>query len=185
MPDEHSAARPERQTLDVIVLRRVLRSPVHGQGRRLGLANRQPADLPRRRHVGLDEGRGNTQRAGDVVEAVRRIVRRQELRGIDLEIEQVANHVRVLGAIEAVEAGWRHMDGGISIELVLEPADQRLVGGRIRPPRTRRRHHAGPKFSHDLFPDSRVVADMGDVERVQHQVRRLQALVVAAHTGTD
>ena len=155
MPHEHPAARAERQTLDVIILRRIFRSSVHHQARRLSLADRQPADLPRRRNVGLHQRRGNPQRARDIVEAVRGVVRRQKLRRIDLEIEQVADRVRVFGAIQAVKARRRQMWCGLPVELVLQPGDQRRVGRSIRPPRTGRRHHAGPEFSHDLFPRPR------------------------------
>ena len=74
------------------------------------------------------------------------------------------------------------MDLGFPVELILQPNAQRLVSGRIRPRRTRRRHHAGPKFSHDFFPYCRVVPHTGEVERVQHQTRGLQPLIVAAYT---
>ena len=53
--DEDAAARAERQPFDVIVLRRVFRRAVHLQVRRRGLADRQAADLARRRYVRFHE----------------------------------------------------------------------------------------------------------------------------------
>ena len=41
----------------------------------VGFANREAADLLRRRNVSFDQGRRNSQRAGDIVETVRGIVR--------------------------------------------------------------------------------------------------------------
>ena len=57
---QHPAARAERQSFDVIVLRRVLGRPVDRQRRRCGFANREAADLLRRRNVSFDQGRRNS-----------------------------------------------------------------------------------------------------------------------------
>ena len=57
----------------------------------------------RRRRVRLEQRRGNGQRARDVVEAARRVVGRQQRRDVDLEAEEIANRVRVLRPIEAME----------------------------------------------------------------------------------
>ena len=61
------------------------------------------------------------QRARDVVEAARRIVGRQELRGVHFEPQHVANRVRVFGAVQAVEARRRQM-GDRSCDRVRSPS---------------------------------------------------------------
>ena len=86
-----------------MVLRRVAGREVGGFGRRLPVADRHPRDARRRRGVRLEQRRRDRQRAGDVVEAVARVVRRQQRRDVDLEVEQVANRVGVLGPIQPVQ----------------------------------------------------------------------------------
>jgi len=48
----------------------------------------------------------------DVVESSGRIVRRQKCCDVDVEIEQVADDVRVLGAVEAMEDHRAGFDAG-------------------------------------------------------------------------
>ena len=84
MAREQSAARAERQPLDVVVLRGVLGHLIHRLARRRYVAHRQAADLSRRRHVGLEQRRRQPQRARQIVEAVARIVGRQGLGGVHL-----------------------------------------------------------------------------------------------------
>src|SRR6185295_3527621 len=98
--DEQPAPRAERQALDLVVLRRVLARAVDDERRIFRLADGQPADLLRRGDVRLDERGRNAERAGDVVEARGRVVRRQVFRRIDRQVEQVADRVRVLGPVE-------------------------------------------------------------------------------------
>ncbi len=83
--DQDAAAGSERQPLDVIVLRGVRGHVEHGLRRSRHIANRQTADLSRSRQVRLHQRRRHRQRPRDVVEAARRIVGRQELRGIHFE----------------------------------------------------------------------------------------------------
>jgi len=111
-----------------------------------------------------------------------RIIGRQELRGLHFDREQVANRIRIFGAVEAVEAWRRQMGDRTAIECIFHPADQRLKGGRIRPPHSCRRHHARPKSPDDFFPDFRMVPELCEVQLVQQQVGRLQPRVVAHHT---
>ena len=80
---EHAAARAERQPFDVVVLRRVFGRSVDDEAWRRRLADRQPADLSGGLHIRLDERRRDAERAGDVVEPVRRIVRRKIRARID------------------------------------------------------------------------------------------------------
>ena len=92
----------------------------------LVIADRQGADLLGRRQIALLQRRRDAQHVGDIVEAVRRIVGRQQRRDVDVEREHVADRVGVLGAVQAME----HRPAGIGrrrrrpIQLALEPADQ-------------------------------------------------------------
>ena len=85
MLDEDAAAGSKRQPLDVGVLRRVGRHVKHSLCGSGYIANREPADLAGRRQIRLHQRRRHRQGAGDVVEAVRRIVGRQKLRRVDIE----------------------------------------------------------------------------------------------------
>jgi hypothetical protein len=65
----------------------------------LSVPTGQAAHLARRPEILLEERRRNAQHAGDVVEAEALVVRRQQARPVDLQVEQVADGVAVLGAI--------------------------------------------------------------------------------------
>ena len=96
--------------------------------------------------------------------------------------EQVADRVLIFGSIQAMErfgpAGIRAGGRG-AIELGLQPRREPVVGGLVRPRPAGRRHEAGAKLPHDLFPDVRVGADIRHVQRVEREPGRLQLLVVA------
>ena len=64
---------------------------------------RQGADPFAGRQIALQQHRRDAEHVGDVVEARARIVRGQQRRDVDVEGEQVANRVGVLGAIQAVD----------------------------------------------------------------------------------
>jgi hypothetical protein len=185
----HHQAAPgaEGQPLDVVVLRRVLARAVHGKRRLLGIAHRQPADLLRRRHVGLDQRGGDAKRPGDVVEAGSGIVRRQVLRRVDVQIQQVADHVLVFGAVQPVQARRGRIGPADAIQVGLERGDHRLEGGRIRALHRRRRHHARAQLAHHELPRLGVLRDVGGVQRLDGQLARrvhagrLRALAVAGH----
>ena len=72
-------------------------SPIGGV---LRIAERQRADALGRGQVALEQHRRHAEHVGVVVEAGARIVRRQQRRDVDVEREQIANRVGVLGAIQ-------------------------------------------------------------------------------------
>ena len=158
VPQEDAAARADRQPLDVVVLRQVAADAERFLGRPdLRIADRQAADLPRRRKVPLHQHRRHAQHVSDVVEAVRAVVGRQERRDVDVERQQIADRVAVLRAIEAMQHGparigmrrGRLVDG--RLEVGREPGERRLV-------RTRhadRRHQAAAHLPDHLFPGRR------------------------------
>ena len=132
--DQDAAAGSERQPFDVEVLRRVSRHIEHRLRCSRDITNREPADFSRGRQVRLHQRRRHRQRARLVVEAMRRIVGRQELRGIHFEREEVANRIRVFRPVEAMKARGRHVSDGAAIELILHPSNQRLQRRRIGTP---------------------------------------------------
>jgi hypothetical protein len=65
-----------------------------------------------------------------------------------------------------------------AIELALDAGNQRLHGRRIRTARSSWRHQARPQLSDDLFSHLRVVADMREVEILEHEIPGLEPRAV-------
>ena len=188
MPKRASAAGAERHPRHPVVLRQVARETEDlGRGRRRRSPDCDPADLPRGGQIALQQGRRDAEHAGDVVEPVAGPVGRQQLRDVDLQVEQVAHGMVVLGPVEPMKRlrapGIRICRGG-PVELRLQPADEPVVGRRGRPRARQRRHRAGPQLADHGLPDVRRVRDPGHVVGVERQVRRAQALVVAGDAVT-
>ena len=98
-----AAARAERQAVDVAQLRELAADPVLGRAGRRGLvADRHRADALRDQQVALEQQRRRAQRRGDVVEAEVGAVARQQLVDVDVERQQIADGVAVLGAVQPV-----------------------------------------------------------------------------------
>ena len=72
-------------------------------GERLGRADREPADLLRRRDVAVEQRRREVADR-HVVEAVAGLVGRQQRRDVDVERQQVADGVLVLGSRQPPDA---------------------------------------------------------------------------------
>jgi hypothetical protein len=183
---EHEAADgAERQPLDVPRLRRVLPHAVDlAHRRRLRVANRERADAAGRRQVAFEQHGRDAEDVGDVVESGTRVVRGKQRRRIDLEVEQVADGVGVLGAIEPMDeraAGIRPCTGG-GIQTAFEPGDKRLFRLSRRRRHAGRRHHAGPELPDDLLPDLGVLLRTAGVEPLQHELAGTCAAVVAGDT---
>ena len=130
--DLQTAARAERQTRDVIVLRRVLGNPI-GYLRGCCCRTHRDAAHPRGgREVGFEESRRERQRSGLVVEAAARIVGRQELGRVDLQAEQIAHRVRILRAVEAMQLRLVQVGLGVTVDLGFQRAGKCLDGRRNR-----------------------------------------------------
>ena len=155
-------------------------------GGRQRAAERLAADLAGGRQVLLELRLADAQHAGDVVEAVARVVGRQQRGDVDVYGQEIPDRVAVLGAVEPVEclfaAGVRIGRGG-AVELRFQPARERLARGFVRPRPAGRRHLAAAHLAHDLFQQRRMCAGHGQIERVEGQPRVavLHPLVVAAH----
>ena len=168
---EHAAAGAERQPFDVVVLRRVFRRAVDDQRRRRRLADRQTADLlPAAETYASTSVDEMPERAGDVVEAVRRVVGRQVLRRVDVEVEQVADDVRVFGAVQAMQAGRRHVGRSPCGPARSRATRSSTCRSPVRAAACRRRHHAGAQLADDLLPGLGVVVDLCGVEVVERQL---------------
>ena len=177
---------PNGSPLDVIVLRRVFLRAVDDEVRLLGIAEREARDLLRRVDVRFDQRRRDAERAGDVVEAGRRVVGRQVLGRVDLEV-RAGRERRSRTRCGSGGAGPAAAQTAMrrAIELVLERGDVRLEDRRLRPPRPGGRHLSRAHLAHDQLPRLPVPVDVGDVERVDFQLARFvtpggrHALVVA------
>ncbi len=150
-------------------------------GRSLRIAHRQAAHFARRRQVRFQQRRRHPQNFRDVVEPVALVVGRQQRRHVHLQPQQIADRVRVLGAIQPMQRraprlGMRRVR---LIERGLKPGDQPVDLGLIRPRHALRRHHAAAQLAHHLLPRLGVLAGMVDVQLVEHQPGGLGSFVVA------
>src|ERR1035437_9404540 len=78
--DQHSASRSKRQPIDVMILHVVSRNAVGASGRCVHVAKGHAADLAGRGNVSFQKRRRDTEYAGDVIETIVRVIRRQEAR---------------------------------------------------------------------------------------------------------
>ena len=125
--DRDAAARAPRRALDVVHLRRGERQLV---GRLAsGWPSRRRAPAPaiavRGAQIALDQRRRQRLRVGDVVEAVADRVGRQERVDVDIDVEQIVDGARVLGAVQPLERAA----AGIGMQL------RRRDRARLRAPR--------------------------------------------------
>ena len=180
-----AAAGAERHARHPVVLRQVAREAEHlGGGRGGGAPDRHAGDLARGREVALEQGRRDPEHSRDVVEAVARAVGRQQLRDVDLQVDEVAHRVVVLGPVQPVErlgpAGIG-IRGGVPVQLGLQPADEPVVGRRVRPWPRRRGHGPRPQLPDHRLPHRGRRRHRRHVVLVEGQPRRPHAAVVAGH----
>ena len=74
------------------------------------------------------------ERVGDVVEPVRRVVRRKQRGDIDVQTEQIADRVRILRAVQPVQdrtARDSDARAGVASSSLSSVADQTIVGRRV------------------------------------------------------
>ena len=184
----HPAARAPWQLVDarVLPLLGAEAIAVHHH-RRGGIADGEPADLLRGVEIPLHDRRRHEEEVGDVVEAARRVVGRQEQRVVDLlrervDREQIADGVLIFRAAETMDerelAGMRRGER-VAIDGRLEICRERVVGRAVRPRRVRRRHGARSKLPNDLLPGLGVRRRMFDVDAGQREPAGLQPVVVA------
>ncbi len=178
----HAAARAKRQSLDVAFLSPIGPGAKRVAARRLRrAADRQSADLLRRRDVALQQrGRQVPQRGA--VEAVIRLIRGQQGRGVDVEREQIADRVLVLGAVQPSQ-GRRpprmRPRRRRSIQRRHECGNGGLILRLARPWPADGRHLPRGELAYHLFPDHRVGVDRVGADRVERQAASFGVAVVA------
>ena len=108
------------------------------------------------------------------------IVGRQERLAVHFEREQISNRVGVLRAIQPVMRDPARIgsERRRAIELRLEPRHERLDGLVVGSRPADRRHEAAAKLQDDFLPDVSGPTDLRQVEGVELQAGRLQALVM-------
>ena len=186
--DDDAAAGAVGRALDVVprMLRHVLGVGVGVvDGPPAGLADGEPGDGARRVEIGLEQGRRQRLRVGDVVEVGAHLVEGQPVAGVDLQIEQIADGPGVLGPVEALEGpapGIRGDAGGL-VELILEGLDEGAEVGLAGPARPGRRHHARPQLADHRLGDVGVVRRRRRVEALQRQVAAQRPVVVTGDAG--
>ena len=179
-----AAARPEWQRLARPIVLDQRRGNLERVDDRIdrGIADGESTDCRGRGEVALQQGRRDRQDAGDIVEAlVVRLVGQQERSTVDLECEQVADRVRILGPVQPVDRNPSRIGPGRTrrVECGLERGGRGAVGGLIRPRPSRRWHLTRAKFARDFFPRLRGIADVRDIHLVEQQPGGLQPRVVA------
>src|SRR5687768_5841587 len=123
-----------------------------------GDADSKTADFACSGQIALEEG-GRKIAYCDVIETVAGFIGGKQRRDVDLEGEQVADRIAILGAIQAAEgvgAPGVRIGGGRAIERGLQGGDERFVSGFIGSRSTNGRHVAGAKFANHLLPFARM-----------------------------
>ena len=175
------AHRPERQPFDVPRLRRVLAHAIDlAHRRRLRVADRERADAAGCREIALEQHGRQAQHIGDVVEAGARIIGRQQRSRVDLEGQQVADGVGVLGAVQTMDQRTARLGRRESraVELRRERGEKHLLVRVRRGRHAGRRHHACAHFADDLLPRVAVGPDVGQIDLLEDQPAALRARVV-------
>ena len=182
---EHAdpAARAERQILGhPIVLAEIARRVINRlAGADIRVADRQAADALGGGEVALEERLRHAEHVPDIVEAVARVVGRQELPAVYLDGQQIADRVRILGAVKAVDgrrAARIDARDRRGVQTGRQPAGEPLVCSGIRPRPADRRHLARLQLLQHLLPHLRPIRHVRRVHLLQVQVCGPQALVV-------
>ncbi len=147
------------------------------------VADGAPTDLHRGQRVALEQRRRYRQRGCNVVEAIDRNVRRQRCRdGARLVVEQIADRVRVFGAVQARQrlgARVRRPAPG-RVEILLEPARRGVQHRAIRALLALRRHEPRAQLAHGGLPDLGVGAEVPMTELLERYAAGKIVVVMAA-----
>ena len=184
--NRHATARAEREVLALpSILHDVDRhlERVHPRCRRRQ-AGREARDVTGHRQVALEVRPRDGQDVGEVVEAaVGRLVAGQERLDVDVQREEIADGVVVLGAVEpmhGVDAARIGIGQPRGVEPGLEQGGHGPVGRRVGPRAAGGRHRFRAQLLDDALPELRVVGRARGIRRVEGEARRAQPLVVAA-----
>ena len=185
--EQDAAARVGGQPRDLSVPPRPARGTValHDGDGGAG-ADHEPADAPRRRHVLLDVQRRHRQHVADVVEPVAGVVGRQVPRVVEVEPQEVADGVAVLGPVQPVD-GRRAGVGALGrrpVEPGLEPRHELLPFAGVRGGPPGRRHLPREKLVQDLLEDRRLLPRRRVAHAGQGQAGGPRPVVVAREAVT-
>ena len=180
--DDGPSAGAERQAVDVVLLGAVGGHDHHPAARGgRPAAHGQLGDGPGGGEIPLHQGRRQPP-AVHVVEPEGGVVPRQQRGDVDLQRQQVADRVLILGPVQPPEglgAAGIGMGPRRLVERGLE-IGQEAPAGRGIGTRTRTRgHRARAQLPDDLLPDLRVRGDVSNVHAFQRQPARLEAVAVA------
>ena len=183
--NREAAPRAQRQVLALPAVLHDVQGHLEGvEPRRRGRQpDRETGDLPGHRQVPLQMGARDGQNVGEIVEAaVRRFVARQQIGDVDVEGEQVADGVGVLGPVHPVHgaaAAGIGVGGPGRVDYPFEMRGRRRIGRRVGPGPPRRGHRRRPQLGDDLLPQLGIRLGVGGVDPVEAQLRRAQPVVVA------
>ena len=123
--EQGAAASAQREPLDAPALRDIrAHSKRFGVRRRLAIADGDARYRTGSGDVPIQQRRRNLQNARNVVEAVARVIRRQERRHIDIDGQNVAYRALILGSVQTMEgfcpSGIR-LHGREPVDLALQP----------------------------------------------------------------
>ncbi len=178
---QNPADGPQGQPFHVLVLRKVLANAEGGAGSLgVGISHRQRADARRGGQITLLERWRKTQDIGHIVEAVGRIVGRQQRGGVHVEREKIANCIGVLGAIHAVKQGTPRVRLGLrrAIQPGFDGSNEFVRGVGVRAGHSWGRHRARTQLHDHFFPGLGVGGDFGEVHGIQHEAAGFEALVM-------
>jgi hypothetical protein len=180
--DDCASASADRKAVDVLLLRHVRGNPDRvASGRTARTSNGHTADLLSGRHVAIEQGR---REVGDrhVVEAVARLVCRQQRRGVDVERQEVAHRVLVLGPRQPPDRGCPAgigMRRGRAVERRLQGRHHGVVGAVVWPFLAHRRHLTGAKLPDDFLPHVRMPGHILRKDLLENEATFFVVLVVA------
>ena len=182
--EEQTAARAERKSFDVIFLRVVWRNSIGEPHDIVIRSNSQAADAARGREVLLEQRWRYAQHAGDVVEPVALVVGRQQIGDVDVKVEQIANRVAVLRAIQAVHrlVARNRFAKRPTVERLFQRDGEGLERRLIRTRHALRRHHPAPQLHDHFFPDVGVRSSVGGVHALERKASGLHARGVTGQT---
>ena len=145
--DRNPAPRAKGGARDVPALLGVARDFVGRLGgRRVGIAQRETADLAGRGQIGVEQRGRQVLNVGDVVEAGAHRLARQVRGRVDLQAQQVVDCALVLGPVQSLEGAMPRVGSarGRLVDARFHPRNEGRDFVFRRPPVPRRRHHSRP-----------------------------------------
>ncbi len=137
-------------------------------------------DSPGRSHVPLEQSWRDRQHLRDVVESIAGVVCRQHRAAVDVERQQIADRIGVLGAVQTMDRGVPRvgMFACRASQFPIEPFNECRRSRRVGPAGAERRHGSRGDLLQYFFPEVRLVANARDVSLLEDQIRGTQPCVV-------